>query len=198
MTVIAARRYRDGKAIGEVSLDGVAPEPLSPSEFVWIGMHEPTREEMQSVGACFGLHPLAIEDAQKSLQLPKVELYGDQLFLILRTAHLDGETITYGETSVFLGKGFLVTVRHGSARAHTELRARLESAPHLLAHGRTMCCTRVMDFIVNGYFPDRRGAGRAGAGDGGGSRGGFPRYAPRSSASSASGARSSGSSGFWA
>lgn len=153
MTVIAARRYRDGKVIEEVSLDCAAPEPEHAGEFVWIGLHEPSLAELESVGACFGLHPLAIEDARKSLQLPKVEQYGDQLFLILRTAHLEDEVIGYGETSVFLGKGFIVTVRHGSARAHTALRERLESAPRTLAHGPDYVLHSIMDFIVNGYFP---------------------------------------------
>lgn len=153
MTVIAARRYRDGKMAEDVTLDCVAPEPLSPNEFVWIGLHEPSAEELQSVADCFGLHPLAVEDALKGLQLPKVEQYGDQLFLILRTAHLEGEQIAYGETSIFLGKGFIVTVRHGSARAHTDLRARLESAPVTLAHGPDYVLHSIMDFIVNGYFP---------------------------------------------
>ncbi len=153
MTVIAARRYRDGKMVEQVSLDCVAPEAMSAGEFVWIGLHEPSLAELESVGACFGLHPLAIEDARKSLQLPKVEQYGDQLFLILRTAHLEDEVIGYGETSIFLGKGFIVTVRHGSARAHTELRERLESTSAALAHGPDYVLHSIMDFIVNGYFP---------------------------------------------
>ncbi|MBN8829487.1 MAG: magnesium and cobalt transport protein CorA [Sphingomonadales bacterium] len=153
MTVIAARRYRDGVVIDAVALDCVAPAPIPEGEFVWIGLHEPSAEELRQVGDCFGLHPLALEDAGKGLQLPKVELYGDQLFVILRTAHLDGEQIGYGETSVFLGRGFIVTVRHGSARAHTELRTRLESAPDTLAHGPDYVLHSIMDFIVNGYFP---------------------------------------------
>jgi len=153
MTVIAARRYRDGVAVEEVSLDHRAPAPCAPNEFVWIGLHEPSVQELAQVGDCFGLHPLALEDARKSLQLPKVELYGDQLFMILRTAHLEDEQIVYGETSVFLGQGFIVSVRHGSARAHTELRARLESTPSALAHGPDYVLHSIMDFIVNGYFP---------------------------------------------
>jgi magnesium transporter len=153
MTVIAARRYRNGVLIGDVVLDGAARAPIPQGEFVWIGLHEPSAGELSLVGDCFGLHPLALEDARKGLQLPKVELYGDQLFVILRTAHLDGERIGYGETSVFLGHGFIVSVRHGSARAHTELRAQLESAPATLAHGPDYVLHSIMDFIVNGYFP---------------------------------------------
>jgi len=153
LTVIAARRYRDGAVVGEVDIRAERDGPLGPGEFYWIGLHEPSVEELETVGACFGLHPLALEDARKGLQLPKVDQYGDQLFFILRTAHLEGEQICYGETSVFLGSGFIVTVRHGSARAHTELRARLESAPQLLRHGPDYVLHAIMDFIVDGYYP---------------------------------------------
>ncbi len=153
LAVIAARRYRKGVAVGNIDLQPCGHRPTDPEEFVWIGLHEPSEAELQTVGDCFGLHPLALEDARKGLQLPKVEHYGDQLFLILRTAHLEGEHILYGETSVFLGRGFIVTVRHGSARAHTELRARLESKPDALAHGPDYVLHSIMDFIVDGYFP---------------------------------------------
>jgi magnesium transporter len=153
LTVIAARRYQDGKVVGEVDIYRPHDEPLAHGEFYWIGLHEPSVEELKTVGECFGLHPLALEDARKGLQLPKVELYGNQIFMILRTAHLEGERIGYGETSVFLGAGFIVSVRHGSARAHTELRARLESAPETLVHGPDYVLHSIMDFIVDGYFP---------------------------------------------
>lgn len=154
MTIVAARRYHEGKVVGDVDLDSPSRPDFRPGEFVWIGLVEPSEAELAQVGHCFGLHPLAIEDAHHhELQLPKVELYGDQLFLILRTAFLDGQKIAYGETSVFLGKHFIVTVRHGSARAHSELRAHLESTPQALAHGPDYVLHSIMDFIVDGYFP---------------------------------------------
>lgn len=153
MTVIAARRYRDGALVGEVDIHERKARAPAPGEFYWIGLHEPSEQELATVGACFGLHPLALEDARRGLQLPKAEQYGDQLFFILRTAHLEGETIAYGETSVFLGPGFIVSVRHGSARAHTELRAKLEQTPGLLMHGPDYVLHAIMDFIVDGYYP---------------------------------------------
>ncbi|MGF7171332.1 magnesium transporter [Sphingobium xanthum] len=152
MTVIAARRYKGGTAVEDVDIHGACPPPAT-GEFVWIGLQEPTPEELETVGRCFGLHPLALEDARRAIQLPKVEQYGDQLFLILRTAHLEGEHIAYGETSIFMGRGFIVTVRHGSARAHSELRAKLESAPAALAHGPDYVLHSILDFIVDGYYP---------------------------------------------
>lgn len=153
LTVVAARLYRDGVPVGDVDIACSGRQPLGPGEFVWIGLHDPEAQELATVGNCFGLHPLALEDARKGMQLPKVEQYGDQLFLILRTAHLVGEKISYGETSVFIGPGFIVTVRHGSARAHSELRARLESAPDTLRNGPDYVLHSIMDFIVDGYFP---------------------------------------------
>src|SRR3546814_15563625 len=88
-----------------------------------------------------------------SNQLPKVETYGDQLFVISRTANLDGDTIQPGETAFFIGPHFFVSVRHGSARTHTDVRARLETLPAKLAHGPDYVLYAVLDFIVDGYFP---------------------------------------------
>jgi len=154
VSVIAAKRYRDGRPVGDVVL-GAKPEAWPPpkNEFVWIGLFEPSPEELQTVASCFGLHPLAVEDAQMQRQLPKAEHYGDQLFVVLRTAHLDGDAICYGQTAIFLGAGFIVTVRQGSARAHDNLRAHLEAAPAALAHGPDYVLHSIMDFIVDGYFP---------------------------------------------
>lgn len=153
MTVIAARRYRNGAVVGEVDIGVPHAEPVNEHEFVWIGLLDPSEAELAAVGHCFDLHPLALEDARKGLQLPKVELYGDELFLILRTAHLEGARICYGETSIFLGPGFIVSVRHGSARAHTALRDKLESTPTALMHGPDYVLHSIIDFIVDGYFP---------------------------------------------
>ena len=153
MTVIAARRYRDGVAVENLTLPCAHHDAPTPGEFVWIGLFEPSAQELETVGACFGLHPLAMEDASRPGQLPKVEQYGDQLFLVLRTAQLEGEHIAYGETSIFLGPGFIVTVRQGSPRAHNELRTRLESARETLTHGPDYVLHSIMDFIVDGYYP---------------------------------------------
>lgn len=153
MTVIAARRYRDGVAVEDLDLPCAHPGAHAKNEFVWIGLFEPDEAELAEIGACFGLHPLAMEDAARPGQLPKVEQYGDQLFLILRTAQLEDEHIVYGETSVFLGPGFIVTVRQGSPRAHRELRSRLERTRETLSNGPDYVLHSIMDFIVDGYFP---------------------------------------------
>jgi Mg2+ and Co2+ transporter CorA len=99
------------------------------SEFVWIGLFEPSERELEQLEKNYGLHPLAIEDALKANQMPKVDIYGDQLFVMTRTAHLEHDHIAYGETAIFVGKNFIISVRHGSARAHSDLRAQLKAAP---------------------------------------------------------------------
>lgn len=152
MSVVAAYLYRNGQKVGPVTLD--EPVPCADrSEFVWIGLFEPTPDELRKLQQNYDLHPLAIEDAFKAHQLPKIDVYGDQLFVVARTARLEGERIAYGETAIFLSQDHVITVRHGSARAHTELRHQLEAAPSLLSHGVDYVLHAILDFIVDGYMP---------------------------------------------
>jgi magnesium transporter len=152
MSIIAAYVYKDGQRIREASLsdDGLA---IAPGEFVWIGLYEPEPEELRALQRRFNLHPLAVEDALSAHQIPKVETYGSELFVVARTAQLDDSHIHYGETHIFLGPNHIVTVRHGSARAHTQLRAHLEANPALLKHGADYVLHAILDFVVDGYAP---------------------------------------------
>ena len=152
MTIVAARRYKNGKLVDpDLPRDCAAPER---SEFDWIGLVEPTAEEMAEIQARYELHPLAVEDALSQRNAPKVEHFGDHLFVIARTAALgERDKITYGQTALLLGKDFLVTVRHGSERAHLALRAQLETVPERLAEGPDFVLHAVLDFIVDGYAP---------------------------------------------
>jgi magnesium transporter len=152
MTIVAARRYRDGKVVDRELPPGCAAPARS--EFDWIGLVEPTAEEMEQLRARYGLHPLAVEDALSQRHAPKAEHYGDQLFVIARTAAIGaGDSIVYGQTALFLGKDFLVTVRYGSQRAHLGLREQLEAMPERLAEGPDFVLHAVLDFIVDGYAP---------------------------------------------
>ena len=153
MAVVAAYLYRDGARIRSVSIDEVVDCAGNRSEFVWIGIADPTHEEMRALQQCYNLHPLAVEDAILADQLPKVDIYDDQLFVVARTARLQGETIEYGETAIFVGHSHIITVRHGSERAHTALREQLEKAPKLLMHGTDYLLHAVLDYIVDGYAP---------------------------------------------
>jgi magnesium transporter len=153
MSVVAAYLYENGNRSRAIAIDEPSPCGGDRAKFVWIGLLEPSEEELRTLQAQYGLHPLAVEDALKAHQLPKVDVYGDQLFVVARTAHLERDHIAYGETAVFLGRNHVITVRHESARSHSALRKQLEAAPTLLAHGVDYVLHAVLDFVVDGYLP---------------------------------------------
>ncbi len=153
MTVVAAYLYRNGKRVRALSIDEKVNCPADKSEFVWIGIADPVEAELRTLQEKYDLHPLAVEDALKADQLPKIDIYGDQLFVVARTAQLEHGQIAYGETAIFLGHSHIISVRHGSARAHSALREELEAAPTLLVHGVDYVLHAILDFIVDGYLP---------------------------------------------
>src|SRR4029453_19361842 len=153
MTVVAAFLYRDGHRVREVSIDERIDCRDVKGEFVWIGVAAPTAEEMHSLANNYDLHPLAVEDAIKGDQLPKIDVYDDQLFVVARTAHLEGDHIDYGETAIFVGHRHILRGRHGSTRAHTALREQLEKSPRLLVHGVDYLLHAILDYIIDGYVP---------------------------------------------
>lgn len=153
MSVVAAYAYADGRRVREVDLRAPHTLHAEPGEFVWIGLFEPDEGELRVLQEHYGLHPLAVEDATNASQMPKVDVYGDQLFVIARTARLVDDEIHYGETDIFVGPQHIITVRHGSLRDHNELRAHLECSPILLRRGVDYVLHAVLDFIVDGYLP---------------------------------------------
>ncbi len=153
MGVIAARVYRNGKLSREVDIDDFELDGLAEDEFVWIGLVEPGSEEMAALQQRFGLHPLAVEDAVKAHELPKVDVYEDQLFVVARTAHREDHHVRFGETHIFAGRQHIITVRHGADYGYAELRRRLQEAPDLLKHGVDYVLHAVLDHIVDEYQP---------------------------------------------
>ena len=153
MTVVASYLYRDGHRVREVPIDEKVDCAERKGEFVWIGIADPTEAEMHALASCYGLHPLAVEDAIKAHQLPKIDVYEDQLFVVARTAHIVEDHIDYGETAIFVGHSHIISVRHGSTRAHTALREQLEQSPRLLAQGVDYLLHAILDYIVDGYLP---------------------------------------------
>ena len=152
MTVVASYIYSQGRRGRAVSLDEPRPV-LDDGDFVWIGLHEPTAEELGKLAETYDLHQLAVEDALNAHQVPKVEVYGDQLFVVAKTAHLEGDKIKYGETAIFIGRHHIITARHGSARNHSRVRAQLEASPQMLEQGPDYVLHGIIDFIVDGYLP---------------------------------------------
>jgi magnesium transporter len=151
MTTVAARLYHDGKVAQEIDLTKPIPHVTQPKDFIWIGLHEPDDGALKRVQDHFGLHPLAVEDALDPKHLPKVEVYGDHLFLVIRTPKLEGDRIVYGNTAIFMGRQFIITVRHGSERSHSPIRDQLEATPWLLKQGADYVLHAILDFIVDGY-----------------------------------------------
>jgi magnesium transporter len=151
-TVINCVAYAEGKRRAEVELAQACPADAA-GNFIWVGLHEPDKELLRTVQQRFNLHDLAIEDALLAHQRPKLEVYGDSVFVALRTAQLVDKKIQFGETHIFAGRGFVVTVRHGSTTAYKDVRARCENAPKMLAMGESFVVYSIIDFIVDNYFP---------------------------------------------
>lgn len=146
--------YADGKRVADVNLSDVGNYLQEKKQFVWIGLYEPSEEILTRVQNRFQLHELAVEDAHLAHQRPKLEQYGDSIFIVLRTAQMNQEHHTeFGETHFFVGDNFIVVVRHGSSIPYTEVRARCEAAPEHMRNGQGFVLYAVMDFIVDRYFP---------------------------------------------
>jgi magnesium transporter len=153
--VIACAAYFEGKRQATIGIEDMPDVLASRDEFVWLGLYEPSEELLQQVQAQLHLHDLAIEDAHSAHQRPKLEQYRDSLFVVLRTVRRPerGAALEFGETHVFLGRNYVVTVRHGSLLSHLGLRGRLEAMPALLAKGPAVVLYALMDFLVDQYFP---------------------------------------------
>jgi magnesium transporter len=147
--------YQGGRRIADVEIEQIGQTLKQTDQFIWIGLYEPSEELLKEVQQQFGLHDLAVEDAHTAHQRPKIEQYGESLFVVLRTAHMNHERgkIEFGETHVFLGARYVVTVRHDASLSYAPVRARVETTPHLLGKGPGFALYALMDFIVDQYFP---------------------------------------------
>ena len=154
MIVDCAIYERGQRRDGTLSLEDASHQRDGDRSFVWIGLHEPTPEEFDSVRREFNLHELPVEDAIKAHQRPKLELYESFLFVVLKTARYANaeEQLEVGEILIFLGDGFIITVRHGEAGLH-DVRERLEGRPELLSRGPSAALHAIMDRVVDDYAP---------------------------------------------
>ncbi|WP_133478277.1 magnesium and cobalt transport protein CorA [Cognatilysobacter segetis] len=121
--------------------------------FVWVGLYEPGEAVLATLQEEFGLHPLAVEDARNAHQRPKFEAYGDSLFIAVHTAQSSEGSIRFGETHIFVGPRYIVTVRHGASTSYAPARARLEREKPLLVHGPGAALYAVLDLIVDNFLP---------------------------------------------
>jgi magnesium transporter len=148
--------YHDGRRTeGPEDLsDALALARAEGDAFVWIGLYEPTEQEFDLVTDEFGLHPLAVEDALKAHQRPKLEVFDDSLFMVLKPVAYEAESdvVTTGEVMVFIGDSFVVTVRHGECSPLAEVRRRLEADPEMLRQGPTAALYSIADATVDHYL----------------------------------------------
>ncbi|MFJ8938684.1 magnesium and cobalt transport protein CorA [Streptomyces sp. NPDC102365] len=156
-SVVQAALYRDGVRVATPATLADTFRELrdQPDGMAWIGLARPTENEILSLAAEFDLHPLAVEDAMEAHQRPKLERYGETLFVVLRAArYLDAsEEVDFGELHVFLGPDFLITVRHGAAPDLSAVRRRMEESPELLSLGPEAVLYAILDAVVDGYAP---------------------------------------------
>ncbi|WP_413806612.1 magnesium and cobalt transport protein CorA [Streptomyces sp. OE57] len=156
-SVVDAAVYRDGRRVGTPASLAATYRRLreETGAMAWIGLYRPNEAELLSLAEEFDLHKLAIEDAMEAHQRPKLERYGETLFVVLRAArYLDApEEVDFGELHVFVGPDFVITVRHGAAPDLSAVRARMESTPELLALGPEAVLYAILDAAVDGYAP---------------------------------------------
>ncbi|MGW6567694.1 magnesium/cobalt transporter CorA [Streptomyces sp. NPDC054975] len=154
--IVDSAIYRDGRrTAGPADLsDALAEARASGDAFLWIGLHEPTAAEFDHVSAEFALHPLAVEDALKAHQRPKLEIYDDSLFVVLKPVVYEPESdrVSTDELMLFVGDSFVVTVRHGQGAPLAAVRRRLEAEPHVLRQGPTAVLYAVSDEVVDHYI----------------------------------------------
>jgi magnesium transporter len=152
--VVNCIAYRsDGSRIGDITIDAISDVLQQPDTFVWVGLHEPDEKLLEKLQEEFGLHDLAIEDAHNAHQRTKIETYGDSLFIVVQTAQLVDRHLALGETHIFLGARYLLSVRHGASLSYAPARRACELTPDLLALGPGYALYGVLDFIVDNLLP---------------------------------------------
>ncbi|HET7161530.1 MAG TPA: magnesium and cobalt transport protein CorA [Rhodanobacteraceae bacterium] len=143
----------DGRKIRDITLDEISDFLAQPQGFVWVGLVEPDETTLEKLQGEFRLHELAVEDAHTAHQRPKIEPYGDSLFIVAQTAQMTEGNIAFGETHIFLGKRYLLSVRHGASQSYAPARRACEQTPEHLALGPSFALYSILDLIVDNYLP---------------------------------------------
>lgn len=152
---------KTGEQREQVALSDVSRALTNSGQFIWLGLYDPSLQTIEKVQHAFDLHELAIEDAFADHQRAKVENYdNDTIFLVIRTAKLDGNMIRYGTTAIFMGKNYLITIRNGPSNSYKPVREHCNRRPEKLRMGPIFVLHAVLDFIVDNYMPiiDRFGS----------------------------------------
>lgn len=145
--------YQHGEKLADIPVSEIRTHLARPGCFVWVALKDPEAGELEVLQDEFGLHELAVEDAQKGHQRPKIEEYGSSLFVVLQMVEWPGAEMQTGEAAVFVGPQYVISVRRGAQQGFTEVRRRCEQEPELLQHGPAYVLYALMDTVVDRYFP---------------------------------------------
>jgi len=145
--------YENGRKLADIAVEDIGEWVHRPGCFVWVALRDATDDELHRMQQQFGLHELAVEDARHGHQRPKVEEYGDMVFVVMHLLDNDGGEIHQGEIAIFVGPNFVLSVRNGSQRGFLGVRERAEREPELLRQGAGFVFYALMDAVVDRYFP---------------------------------------------
>ena len=145
--------YEDGRRIADIPVEDISEYLKRPGCFVWVAIKDPEPQELDHVAAEFDIHPLALEDAHKGHQRPKIEEYGEALFAVMHVVDPQSEDIRVGEVSIFVGPNYVLSVRRNTEPGFVAVRERAEREPQLLKLGAGFVFYAIMDNVVDRYFP---------------------------------------------
>ncbi|HET7672317.1 MAG TPA: magnesium/cobalt transporter CorA [Burkholderiales bacterium] len=145
--------YQEGRKLADIDKREVSEYLARPGCFVWVALRDATDDELSEMQEEFDLHPLAVEDARHGHQRPKIEEYGDMLFVVLQTIEVMGDELKLGEVDIFVGRNYVLSVRQRSEQGFLGVRSRAEREPELLKNGSGYVLYALMDAVVDRYFP---------------------------------------------
>jgi magnesium transporter len=145
--------YQNGRKLADIPVDQIHLFVNEPDCFVWVALADPEPAELEVMQKEFGLHELAVEDARHGHQRPKIEEYGESLFVVLQMIEPSDGDLNVGEVAIFVGKNYVLSVRSRAKRGFTDVRERCEKEPELLRHGPGYVLYALMDAVVDRYFP---------------------------------------------
>src|SRR4051794_31316184 len=151
--LVTCAAYQNGKKLADIAKHEISDYVARPDCFVWVALHDANAAELEEMKQEFGLHELAVEDAHHGHQRPKLEEYGDSLFVVLQMIEMEGKDLRVGEVNIFVGKNYILSVRNRVEKGFAEVRTRSEREPELLKHGSGYVLYALMDTVVDRYFP---------------------------------------------
>ncbi|MGQ0586078.1 MAG: magnesium/cobalt transporter CorA [Gammaproteobacteria bacterium] len=152
--LVSCAAYQNGKKIADIGEDEIHDYVSRPDTFVWVALRDPDKAKLIEMKHAFDLHPLAVEDARHGHQRPKIEEYGDSLFVVMHMLEVEPDgTLKLGELDIFVGRNYVLSVRTAAEKGFQDVRARSEREPELLKHGASFVLYALMDAAVDRYFP---------------------------------------------